>query len=287
MDVKEFDRIFQADRDFPLNVRFIEQETTPLHGHEFVELVIIVHGYGMHLTPFSSYPIESGDVLVIPRGGIHGYEDLGGLALMNVLFDPDRLPIPLLDFHKLPGFNALFGLKNDFCEQNRFYPRFTMRIQDMRRIRTILRFMREECDRMLPGNHLCLMGYFMSLLGNLARAYHEQGGDTRHTPANIANAMSFMKNNYSRQLGLADILKVAGMSKSSFMRNFRLATGTSPIDYLLRTRILAACELLRSPRYRIAEISDLVGFSDSDYFSRAFRKITGRSPRQYRRDQVS
>jgi len=286
VDIKTYNRIFKDDREFPLNVRFTDQDAAELHRHEFTELVIILHGCGRHLTKFAAAPIAAGDVLVIPRGGSHGYDQVRELRLMNVLFAPDQLPMPLLDFYRLPGFSALFALKNEFCEQHRFYPSFTLPADTMVTVTHLLRFMEDECRRMQPGHRLCMMGYFMSLLGNLARAYNETLPAPTRVPGNIARAISFMKNNFDSPLTLPEITRVAGMSKSAFMRNFRQATGSTPIDYLIRTRILEACARLRSSGDRISEISAQVGFADSDYFSRVFRQVTGQSPRQYRRSHA-
>ena len=56
-------------------------------------------------------------------------------------------------------------------------------------------------------------------------------------------------------------------------------------EYLNRIRISRACELLKDTRYSIAEISEMVGYSEHSYFSRVFRKITGKTPSVWRRRQ--
>ena len=72
------------------------------------------------------------------------------------------------------------------------------------------------------------------------------------------------------------------MSRRSFLRAFQAATGTSPLAWLISQRIHRACQVLRHTDRSITEIAFDVGFNDSNYFTRQFRKVTGFSPRAYR-----
>ena len=57
----------------------------------------------------------------------------------------------------------------------------------------------------------------------------------------------------------------------------------SPMDYLIRMRIDKAVHLLRRGGMRVTEVSEAVGFNDSNYFARQFRQVTGQSPREVAR----
>ena len=56
------------------------------------------------------------------------------------------------------------------------------------------------------------------------------------------------------------------------------------LDYLTEVRIQAACELLTDPLRPTAEVAGMVGYEDASYFARAFKKKTGLTPTQYRRE---
>ena len=58
--------------------------------------------------------------------------------------------------------------------------------------------------------------------------------------------------------------------------------GTSPIDYLLRRRVTESCEMMRDPSLNLTQVASHAGFSDSNYFSRQFKRVMGQSPREYR-----
>jgi transcriptional regulator GlxA family with amidase domain len=99
----------------------------------------------------------------------------------------------------------------------------------------------------------------------------------------MGEIISYMEASYAEPISLPDLAKAARMSESTLVRNFRKGLGFSPIDYLIRLRISKACELLRHSDDEIISIALRVGFSDSNYFWRQFRKVMGQSPREFRR----
>ena len=80
---------------------------------------------------------------------------------------------------------------------------------------------------------------------------------------------------------LDDLAHLAHLSRRQLNRAFQNVTGYSPMDYLIRLRIHRACELLRLRQLNITEISLKVGFNDSNYFTRQFRRVMNGSPRTY------
>ncbi|MGH2543707.1 MAG: helix-turn-helix domain-containing protein [Ardenticatenaceae bacterium] len=76
------------------------------------------------------------------------------------------------------------------------------------------------------------------------------------------------------------------MSRNHFMRLYKQAFHTSPMDYVIRLRIQKACELLKEPSLTVSQVALEVGFSDSNYFSRQFKRVTGRNPTSFRKEVV-
>jgi transcriptional regulator GlxA family with amidase domain len=99
----------------------------------------------------------------------------------------------------------------------------------------------------------------------------------------FSEAIAWMEENYTRRSSLAELARRAAMSERHFLRMFRKTFETSPLEHLIRLRIRRAAELLQSGRHNITETAYKCGFSDSNYFSRQFRRIIGMSPRQYRK----
>ena len=98
----------------------------------------------------------------------------------------------------------------------------------------------------------------------------------------ITESLRWMRKNLNRTVTLPELAAAAGLSIPHYSCLFKLATGFSPIEHFLRLRIQRACQLLDLTNLRVGEIAAEVGWSDPYYFSRAFRRIIGKSPRAYR-----
>lgn len=283
--VKTSSVIFQQDPYFPLRVAYQIQEPTDFHSHEFIEIVIIMKGKGEHRTLFAHSEVSAGDILVIPRNGVHCYQEIDGLELINVLSDPRRLPLPLLDLYQLPAYHALFELENSFFESKHFYPSFHLNADQFSLIQMILQEMQQESTEKKPGYRCCLMGYFVTLLGKLCRLIEADDLKQSQMPFwNIGKVMGYLNANYHKKITLDDILAHVPMSKSAFLRHFKDASGYSPIEYLIKIRIGKAAVLLKTKTISISNAAHQSGFTDSNYFTRCFTKIMGYSPSDYRKE---
>jgi len=111
--------------------------------------------------------------------------------------------------------------------------------------------------------------------------------DQGSEPAAIAKAKKYIHENLDQALPLGEVARVAGLSESHFCRLFKDATDLTLTDYINRCRIdWAKRELLR-PEVRISEIAYQIGYQSLSQFNRSFARITGTSPTNYRRDQLS
>jgi AraC-like DNA-binding protein/mannose-6-phosphate isomerase-like protein (cupin superfamily) len=88
----------------------------------------------------------------------------------------------------------------------------------------------------------------------------------------------------AEEFSLKDLARKAGLSLSWFMAKFKQETGLSPRQLILLAKIDAACQHLRNGKESISKIGGDLGFSTSQYFAVVFRRITGMSPGQYRRE---
>ncbi len=98
-------------------------------------------------------------------------------------------------------------------------------------------------------------------------------------------AMAFIHEHSGETIGREDVARYAGVSEGYLSRCFTQETGCSLIHYITRYRIQQAKQLLSNGDLSITEIALEVGFSDSNYFSRAFRREVGLSPLAFRRKQ--
>jgi LacI family transcriptional regulator len=94
----------------------------------------------------------------------------------------------------------------------------------------------------------------------------------------LSVAVRFIREHACERIGVADVCKVAAMSRTRFERRFRKLLGCAPYEQILKVRLAKARELLALTNLTLAEISERTGFSTPDYFSAALRKHLKTSP---------
>lgn len=84
--------------------------------------------------------------------------------------------------------------------------------------------------------------------------------------------------------GLAELAEICGISQSHLMRTFKASTGWPIHKYISEERLRAAKQLLAGELLNAKEISARLGFRNPAYFATAFRRMTGKTPTEFRRD---
>ena len=102
-------------------------------------------------------------------------------------------------------------------------------------------------------------------------------------PAVVAKARLFIAAHHAEELSLARVAGVVNGSATYFSKCFKQTTGMTFVDYIGRVRVEKAKNLLQNPNLRISGIALDVGFGSLSQFNRTFKRITGRSPQDFRR----
>ena len=100
----------------------------------------------------------------------------------------------------------------------------------------------------------------------------------------IKEALSFIEQNFQNDITVEEIPACCGLNRSYFGKIFHEVLGKSPQEFLISYRMTKATELLKLTSLSIAEVGSAVGYSNQLHFSRAFKKIYGISPRQWRNE---
>lgn len=275
-------RVF-ADPELQLTIMRLEDHGSgDFHCHDFHELVLIVDGHGKHAIEGDIYAIEAGDVFVVLGDTQHAYPEADKLSLINVLYDPDHLRLPLADIGSLPGYHALFTVEPTLRRQQSYRNRLRLAMDQLAAALQIVAELEEELNEARRGHRFMAIAHLMRLLGYLSRCYSDVERPETRPVKQISEVLGYLERHYAEPLQVADLTRIAHMSQSSLMRQFREIMGRSPIDHLIRLRVSKARHLLRHTDEPISQVALQVGFSDSNYFSRQFRQVTGQSPRAYR-----
>ncbi len=126
-----------------------------------------------------------------------------------------------------------------------------------------------------------MAGYLQVALGFLVEHTEQERRESLEDYAR--QGALFLRQNYSRPIRVEEAARRVGVSRSHLYRAFQRELGMSPSDYLTQFRMQRACQLLCHSDLSIGAVAASVGYEDPLYFSRAFKRETGRSPLAYRR----
>ncbi len=104
-----------------------------------------------------------------------------------------------------------------------------------------------------------------------------------HGDGEIAQAQEWIEKNHMKTIPIHSLARDHGMSQRSFERRFKEATGDTPLVYLQRVRVERAKWFLETDHQTFNEITYRVGYEDSSFFRKIFKKHTGLLPREYRK----
>lgn len=131
----------------------------------------------------------------------------------------------------------------------------------------------------LEETALRLAGVALTLSGG---EKHGASTTTARDEARISRAIRVVQENYSEPLDLARLAANVQLSRYHFLRLFRTVTGTTPYQYLMRTRFRAAARGLAERGASILDVALACGFRDLSEFTRGFRRSFGLTPSAYR-----
>jgi len=233
--------------------------------HDDNLLIYCVEGGGRLAVGRSRYRVTPGDVVMLPRGVVHGYRadtanpwsifwvhfagDDADAFIAHLGYRPER---PVLPVGLLPALNVSF--QNLLAVQHTGYSS------------------RAFIDAANQLRHL---------LTQLAIAAHQHQA-SRPRALDLTSLQQFMQERIDQTLGLDTLAAAANLSRFHFATQYKRLTGYSPMKHFLHMKMEHACTLLDRTALSIKAIAAAVGYTDALYFSRQFRRTLGLSPRAYR-----
>ncbi len=254
-----------------------------LHFHNLLEIGICREGEGFMLFEEERLPYHPGMITVIPENYPHGTaSEEGTESYWEYLF---------VDMQKV--LQDLYP--DDVLFQQKLLERINRRA-----------FLREETE--VPGiadvthalleetsqkrdvlSRECATGLAILLVVQLARMEAEDTdpleSSLRHKTGldQVRPALAYIQENYSLPMKISELAVVCHMSESHFRRLFEENIGMTPVEYLNRFRIWRACDLIRKSGSSMEEVAMKVGFSTTSTFNRNFKRVTGSSPYQWKK----
>jgi transcriptional regulator GlxA family with amidase domain len=104
-----------------------------------------------------------------------------------------------------------------------------------------------------------------------------------HGDAEILIVQNHIRDHLERGIHIGELAALCALGERTFLRRFRTATGYTPVSYIQQVRIQRACELLESTPATVQEIVSRSGYGDIAAFRKIFIRITGLTPREFRK----
>lgn len=231
---------------------FQDTYSIDLHNHQCWEFVYYTHGGGVVYMNGEPVPFEAGDLFLIPPGVIHGEQAEG-------------------------------GFRNYYCSTNTcdIYTRTYFKLHDHDEA-----FL-QVFERMYLEYHLQRNNWrsIVDTLLQLLNQYVISGMQEPQLNPYVAQAVTDILENMSDASFSVDaMISHYPFQKNYFVRLFKGQMGKTPLQYLTEHRISYAGQLLstrESSGRSLKEIARMAGFTDYYYFSRVFKKTTGRAPSEW------
>nr|WP_320118914.1 helix-turn-helix domain-containing protein [uncultured Marinifilum sp.] len=275
--------VLSIDPNFPfvmtqydlMNVR--AQAATP-HRHDYFEILFVEDGAGEHIIDYELHEIKSPVFYFLTRGQIHFWnlkKPLNG----KVLLFPREFLIPPASAFNHEGDLAIF---NSLSKA----PFVCVNDKDLPKINEIFINIKAEYSRKADRDLSMLRAYVHILLITLFRIYAKKQSknilDTSNTM--VRKFRQLVSENYLTIRNVQEYSDLIGISTTHLRDTVKNVTGYSPGQLIRQEIIFEAKRRLANTEATTAEIGYGLNFEDTSYFSRFFKRETGKSPSNYRKE---
>lgn len=242
-----------------------------MHRHEnCVEFLLLTDGYGVHIVGHHRFFTEAGDLLIMNRNALHDEEPSA-----NQHLEIYSCAATGVKFLELPENTILENGQLPLLKTGEHFEMIRHLLQSMYELSK-----EPTAENVEIANYL-LRAFLVTVRG-LVRA---QGAAQAQDPENqLAQDMhDYIDAHFMEELSLEMLATEFHLSTWYVSHLFKKIYGHAPVQYILRRRIGEAQSQLIDTSRGITDIALSVGFNSSSYFHKVFSKITGMSPREYRR----
>lgn len=287
-DPDGYERTAHGTAAFPIrgydnNLWLYPTHGVPWHWHEECELMYVSEGTAVLRATETKFTLEQGQGAFVNSNELHSMDPAneGPCRMDCTLFDPSIIggaPYSLFQLkyvapiYKNPRIRAVI---------------FTEEVPWQAELLESLRRTRPTFDSEAFGHELevrtLLSTIWLKMLENLdTQAPRIESSMDPH----IRTMMLYIHRHYAEPLTLGDIAASADVSVRTCSRSFKKQLGMSVFSYLMSHRVKQAAQLLATTQDSITDICFATGFSDTGYFARVFRSVTGQTPRAFRKDAI-
>jgi len=253
-----------------------------LHYHDCYEIGICTLGEGIFISDGEYHTFHKGDFTFIAPGAKHFSRALEKKTGARCRFI----------FAARHAIEAFVGEKELTEELASRIPTVIRAAEHPEAARELAELFLLKADSRSPSERAALLRISL-FIADAKRRFAERkylqkrGGGNERCAMRISAAAEYITISYSENASSEKLAALCHMSESQLRRNFISAYGKSPVEFRTATRVRVAKELLSKSSLTATEISERLGYCSPSDFSRAFKKETGISPSEYRKQSES
>ena len=256
-----------------------------VHWHQEFEFLVQTEGKVLFTIEDRKYVMNPGDIVFINSNYLHMAKNICGGVCSFYAID--------FSYHVLnEDIHSIFSKKfiRPILNDKYVFPEFMPVSEDedkcwQKDIRNYLHEIGECPEHELEPFELMIRSRILAIWDildkNCVRAQKDNDIESRYSER-LEPVISYIKENYAYEITLGELAAILPMSEGQFSRVFKQTMKLSPIQYLMRYRILQSCKLLQDTEKKIGEIANLSGFNNISYFNRVFLNTIGCTPKEYR-----
>ena len=241
------------------------------HTHHFTELFYVISGQGNFLIEDQLITVRENDMVIINPNVEHTEKSLDSSPLEYIVFGVD-------------GLTFQFGERNTPVSYG--YYNYS---SDKKHLLNFSQLMIREITEKKRGYERVCHAILEVLIIYITR--NERLGllslESTRIPKECALVKRYLDSNYAQPITLDSLAESTHINKFYLSHTFTKYLGMSPITYLIHRRLEVSKDMLTQTNHSIAEIASSTGFASQSYFSQIFRKFTGMSPNQYRKQNLA
>ena len=278
MNKKNFVLSYYENAKLGMHIKMVNysREAQNPHTHEYYQIYYVIKGSLEHFTENDSSVLSQGDMFIIPPKSMHYIRQADDAVFYSFSFTLESLGN--MDSVNKLSLNFLRTLsENKFVRAKVSLPE-----NQVLNINSIMEKLYKEFNEQALAYGEVMRACAIILITLLARVYYqEQSNDL--VVSNVQNrqqvmyCIDYVKQNYSENFSLTEMVKMSAMSKSVFCKLFKETSGRTFNQFVNYTKIQTAKELLKKG-YLACDVCSMVGYNDFATFFRNFKKFTGKSP---------
>lgn len=265
-------------------VRFPDAVESPdpgVHAHDHAALAYLERSGGSLRSGDLEWQLRAGDVFLVAPGEVYDSRGLRDAQGWGVFFAPELLGLATTASHfTWRAHPLLFSFVGASGRPRRLSVPEPERAWWMRHAND----MRAELDAPGPGAREAAIAHLTLLVVAAARLAHAVVGEqpVRDDPV-LRRVFEVIDECFEDQLSLSDVADAVGLTPAYLTTLVRRRTGRTVQSWILERRLAEARRLLARTDHSVAQIGAAVGFPDSSYFVRTFRREHGTTPLAWRR----